>query len=163
LRKDRQTSPSIPDLIDILKLAIDTYKSVFIVVDALDEASDKGTRKDFVENLYALSPKVRFMVTSRKQLPRIEDLFHMPDTTWLPISPHHDDIETYVEQELKGRRHPTLCEIIDSAPDLHRHVVNSVIKAAGEMFVSECCFHLLMIIDNPIKVSPGSHASRPIG
>jgi hypothetical protein len=93
----KNTRPTIQNFLDVLKLEIDNvYQTVFIVVDALDEASE-GTQTSLVSNLRSISPAIRLLITSR-DLNSIKAA--MVGTPQLWIYAHPEDIKQYIEARL---------------------------------------------------------------
>ncbi|KAJ7580022.1 hypothetical protein C8J56DRAFT_1169314 [Mycena floridula] len=96
----QQRHPTIPELMDALCREVQSYSSVYIVVDALDECSNT-TRDLFVSTkpdggLRSLSDTVQILITSRNILSIAQAL---DGQTCLGIEAQDQDLRTYI----KGR------------------------------------------------------------
>jgi hypothetical protein len=96
LYKKHQCGGSFPSLYDVrtaLTSQIGTCSKVFVIVDALDECPESGTRESLLKELRALALTVRLLVTSR-DIPSIAQHFH--DTKRLDISADDQDVQGYI-------------------------------------------------------------------
>jgi hypothetical protein len=113
--RDRSTRPILNELIDVLKLEIETYSKVFIVVDALDECERHETRENLYKVLrsFTTAGTVRLLITSRA-VPSIAKYFQRRER--LDIQAHNHDIKKYLEGRIAaGPQHiKQLQEIIAS-------------------------------------------------
>jgi hypothetical protein len=89
---DRQTRPTLHQLLESLQPAVRTFSTVFVVVDALDECPDQ-TRAELLIALRSLTG-LNLLVTSRN-LPAIAQAFHGAGHLEVRASDH--DVEKYIE------------------------------------------------------------------
>ncbi len=105
--RDRNTSPSVEELSQSLLTTIESFKEVFLVVDALDECSDK-LRWDLVEQLDNIQPEVHLLITSR-YLDSINE--ELETFARFEIKAHRSDIELFIDHQIKKNRN--LRKIVD--------------------------------------------------
>lgn len=116
------------ELYEALKSVCSTYKTVYLLVDALDEFSDRdGARTHFLDRLSQLqgSADVRILFTSRF-LPAIVDRFRSILT--LEVRASEQDVKLYVEGQLSR-----LPACVQRSEDLQRMIVSKVTEAADGM------------------------------
>jgi hypothetical protein len=102
---------------------IGTYSKVFIIVDALDECPEGGTRESLLKELRALTLAVALLVTSR-DIPSIAQHFH--DARRLDISANNQDVQEYVRSRIgQATRRPV--------KELQERVVTTVTEKARGM------------------------------
>lgn len=91
---DRGTKPSLEEIYNTLLDVLTHYKSVHIVIDALDECQD-GARFQFISKLRDLQSRhdVRLMATSRF-IPDIQDAFS--ETPVLEVQASREDVKRFV-------------------------------------------------------------------
>ena len=96
--QQRQTRPSIDEILKTLHAVIQNHTQVFIVVDALDECQDGPEYCDaLLVGLRSLSaPQTRLMVTSRP-IPKITQEFQ--NSSICEIRAREDDVRLYVESQ----------------------------------------------------------------
>ena len=97
----------LPDMVDILKMAIASLPRVFICIDALDESTAKH-RRELLESMHEIvlvSPNVRVFLTGR---PHIDDeiVRFFSKAIRIPLSPTHEDIMNYLEMRLNSDTDP---------------------------------------------------------
>jgi len=97
----------LPDLMKLLKEALASLPQVFICIDALDEFPSKDlpvllkSLKEIVQEF----PSTRIFLTGRPTVRKgIEDCF--PEAIVIPVSPHKDDIKSYLEKRLDDDHQP---------------------------------------------------------
>ena len=123
--KEKKTHPAVDELLLMLQAEIKTYQSFFIVVDALDECSDK-IRADFIRKLQALAANV--IVTSRN-LADIAKAFEQE--AHLEITGKNEDIRTYTRDTIYNNE--TLYRLVNKAPPLWTVIAEKVVAKAGGM------------------------------
>jgi hypothetical protein len=93
--------PDRKDIQELVKAEIGRYSRVFIIVDALDECSDKGNERNVLltelQNLLSLPIDVQLLFTSRLS---INILPHFPSCKTMVISARDEDIKHYVRSRL---------------------------------------------------------------
>jgi hypothetical protein len=97
---NKMTKPELEEISDALQSVLANYSSVYVVVDALDECSDKdGTRSQLLAKLRDLQSKtdLRLMVTSRF-VPDIENKFGSVPT--LEVRASDADVRKFVEEQI---------------------------------------------------------------
>ncbi|KAI9766598.1 MAG: hypothetical protein M1840_006409 [Geoglossum simile] len=96
----RRTRPSLEEIFSALQSILTNHLSVYLLIDALDECSDKeGTRSELLNKLYALQSKtdLHLMVTSRF-IPEIANEFK-PALT-LEVRASKADVKRFVEGQM---------------------------------------------------------------
>lgn len=102
----RATEPKITDLLDALEDTLDSFNTVYLAVDALDETNTKTDLLSVVHTLATESrfQKLRLLVASR-EYPDIEEVVKPVS---ISISMSHEsvteDIRTYLESALRNDR-----------------------------------------------------------
>jgi NACHT domain len=97
--RDRGTRPTVDQLKDLLRLLVQDYARVFIVIDALDECENKaGSRDQLLDELFGLQAQkaknVNVLVTTRC-IPEITTRFTTcPE---IEIQASKEDIERYMD------------------------------------------------------------------
>ncbi|XTI90461.1 hypothetical protein V2W45_1188742, partial [Cenococcum geophilum] len=96
--QQRQTRPSIDEILKTLHAVIQNHTQVFIIVDALDECQEGPEYRDaLLVGLRSLpAPQTRLMVTSRP-IPKITQEFQNSST--LEIKAREDNIRLFVESQ----------------------------------------------------------------
>jgi hypothetical protein len=96
----RGTKPSLEEIFSALQSVLASHSSVYLVVDAFDECSDKeGVRSQLLDKLHALQSKtdLHLMVTSRF-IPEIINKFHSVPT--LEVRANEVDIKQFVKGQI---------------------------------------------------------------
>ncbi|KAJ7577231.1 hypothetical protein C8J56DRAFT_1113848 [Mycena floridula] len=111
--------PTVPELMDALRQEVQSYSSVYIVVDALDECSNKA--QDFFFRFYI------------PQYPLDSSGIGWPD---LGIEAQDKDIQTYI----KGRilEEDSLKDLIEGDTVLETEIINQIITKATGKFLQAC-------------------------
>lgn len=125
----KEARPSLRDISDLLKDKVQTYRSIFIILDALDECDDDNSREALIGQVRALQPTVRLMVTSRpsdmtKQL--------LDGATTLEIGASPVDLNSYVESRLA--RSSRLQQHIRADETLAEEIKRNVVDNAKNMY-----------------------------
>ena len=125
---ERNTRMSLQELLSVLHAELANLQPTYLVVDALDECSDKqGTRSGFMEELrkFPNSTDVRLMVTSRF----VSDVMEaFPDALKLEVRASHDDVKRYVAGQVSR-----LPRCVRRDDDLQREVQDSIAQAVDGM------------------------------
>lgn len=124
-----QTHPSIIQYTKLLRLAVQSYSKVLVVIDALDECNEvDGTRKALISELQNLRPQLNLLVTSR-DIPNLQR--QLQDATRLEIQASDDDIRNYVEERISTSDRLSLYVKKDSS--LRKFMIDTVTKNAKGM------------------------------
>ncbi|KAJ7579995.1 hypothetical protein C8J56DRAFT_274403 [Mycena floridula] len=135
--RSQKRHPTIPELMDALRREIQSYSSVYIVVDALDECSNRT--QDFLMStkpdggLHSLSDTVQILITSRNILSIAQAL---DGQICLGIEAQDQDLEIYI----KGRilEDDRLKRLIKGDTALETEITNEIItKAAGKFLQAQ--------------------------
>ncbi|KAH8880540.1 ankyrin, partial [Thozetella sp. PMI_491] len=127
---DRGTTLTLREISDELNTTVERFSKVFIVVDALDEASEFETRDVLLDELQKLLPTVSILVTSRP-LDVIKTMFH--ECPKLEIKAEIEDVEKYIRAhiQLEGR----LRRHVENDPSLGDVIVKEVSSRTRKMFL----------------------------
>jgi Cdc6-like AAA superfamily ATPase len=128
-RHMKQTrKPSIDELFRALLTVCSNYTRVYIVIDALDECTDRdGTQSQFIDQLSDLQEKtnLRLLFTSRF-IPGITEKFQ--SHPMLEVQASKEDVELYVVGQI-----PILPKCIKRDKELLRTVQSKIVDAIGGM------------------------------
>ncbi|KAF7365799.1 ANK-REP-REGION domain-containing protein [Mycena venus] len=105
--REKGTTPSLDQVLDMLNYVIERYSKVYIVIDAIDEYPE-APRLILLQRLTAMSPGVNLMIMSRPHI--VPQLSSFPILETLDIRLTEGDLQTYVDAQ------------IDSSPRLSKHV-----------------------------------------
>ncbi|KAJ7577221.1 hypothetical protein C8J56DRAFT_799083, partial [Mycena floridula] len=139
--------PTIPELMDALRQEIPSYSSVYIVVDALDECSNK-TQDLFVSTkpdggLRSLSDTVQILITSRNILSIAQAL---DGQTCLGIEAQDQDLHTYIKARIMEDKE--LKRLIKNDTAFETEIINQItLKATGKFLQAR--LHLDSLSDQP--------------
>ncbi|KAF2218170.1 hypothetical protein BDZ85DRAFT_313051 [Elsinoe ampelina] len=129
--RDFIAHPDDQELVDTLSTIVDSnFGSVYLVIDALDEASDLESLLHFITNvLTQQSPKLHLLLTSRKDI-LIDSALENATTCLVGINPQttNADISLYVANEVM--RQPKLQRWRE---DLRQEVQTTLSEAADGM------------------------------
>ncbi len=126
--KSSNTDPNPKRAFEVLKAECDSWSRVYIIIDALDECSEKdATRQRVVEGLLSLqgSKRINILVTSRP-IPSILCDFEVSER--LEIRANSADIQTYLLGQMDRFPKRILAE-----KDLQAKIINRVVDAADGM------------------------------
>jgi hypothetical protein len=135
----KNTRPSIDEIFGVLQTVCLKYAAVYIVVDALDELTDKeGARSQLLGKLDELQDKtdIHLMCTSRFYPEIMHKFGSSPE---LEIRASNDDIRSFVE----GRM-PLLPKCIQRDDELKHAVEGKIIRAVDGMYVSLLVPYILL-------------------
>ncbi|KAJ7580027.1 hypothetical protein C8J56DRAFT_714823, partial [Mycena floridula] len=130
--RSQKSRPTIPELMEALCREVQSYSSVYIVVDALDECSNK-TRDLFVSTkpnggIRSLSDTVQILITSRNILSIAQTL---DDQTCLGIEAQDQDLQTYIKARIMEDKE--LKCLIKNDTDFETEITNQItVKATGK-------------------------------
>jgi hypothetical protein len=127
----RGTSITFEDCIGTLESVCGTYPAVYIIVDALDECSNRndGTRSRLLKVLFDLQRivDVRLMVTSRSIPDIVEEFLNVP---MMEIRATAEDVKQFVSDRIYQ-----LPKCVRGDDELKRLVMDKVVQAADGMLV----------------------------
>jgi len=132
----------VSDSVKLLQAALAPTKRTFICIDALDECPDKHLSQ-LLSSLHTVSqasPGVRLFITGRPHIRSPVEKYLPGGLQVIPISPNSEDIQEYLEMELKHDSRPeamspTLKEDIlkripEKIPDAYV-MASSILKASS--------------------------------
>jgi hypothetical protein len=126
---DTKQRPDLQFIQDLLQTEIRRYGRVYIVVDALDECSDKNNERNVLLNelrkLLLLLTNVQLLFTSR---PSISILSHFPDCKTLAVSARDEDVKQYVRSKL-----PHLHDFVQRDPILQEEIIDGIARTVNGM------------------------------
>jgi hypothetical protein len=128
--KDKQTRPSVDEILKTLESVIATYSRVCIMVDALDECQlSSGCRPKFLSSVLGLQARTgaSLFITSRP-IPDIEKEFK--SCLSLEILASDEDIRRYLNGHMSQ-----LPMFILSKPKLQEEIKTEIVKAVEGMYV----------------------------
>jgi hypothetical protein len=127
----RGTQPALQEVSDILRLEIDDFSKVFIVLDALDEctATDNASARLLLAELQLLQPKLRLMVTGRPFAEKNMSLFNAYGT--VPVRARSTDIEKFVHGHILTREN--LRTYASGGNELEKLIIQTVVEKAKGM------------------------------
>jgi hypothetical protein len=114
-----RTRPSLAEFSKLLQSEVRYFSKVFVVIDALDECSDRQSL------LCELRSIVHLLITSRSSL---ANEFH--DADQLEIGAHLGDIARYIESRIEGEL------LVKSDSSLRAAIIDNVIERSQGMSVS---------------------------
>ena len=121
----KSTQPSLQEVSNCLKLTIKGFRTVFIVIDALDECLIE-TREALLNEIQGLQPEIQLLVTSRPNIKlEIEELEK------LDIQASVHDIKRYVKARIQNATR--LRNHIQADPSLHEVIVETITKKSQGM------------------------------
>jgi hypothetical protein len=120
---------------DLLQNVCQSFSSVYVVVDAMDEVPQAGRhRKEFLAALRDLlksCPSVRNMITSRIHLHDINTA--MADSSRILLIARKDDLKAFVVARLEES--PDLQDILQDNSQLEEAIVSAIIDRADGLFI----------------------------
>jgi hypothetical protein len=104
LNRSRCQSPGLDLLMQIAVSYSQSFDSVFIILDALDECSFRGDLFEMISNLSDIGLGVKVFATSRDDLHDVQQFFAAEPT--ITIRAQDSDIRNFVEERLRMERLP---------------------------------------------------------
>ena len=127
----RQTRPMLGEWSKLLQSEVNRFSNVFIVVDALDECPEDGTRESFlteIKRVQKVQPSVRLFVTSRPS-PTIEAEFETANR--LEIRASDADVQRYLEQRIATSSQ--MARHVRKDSSLQGNIVNAILEQSKGM------------------------------
>ena len=137
--QDRNTSPTLNEVVETLASTLDGYTKVYCVIDALDECNEE-LRWDLIEKLDQYLPKLRILITSRF-LDSIAD--ELSTYERFEVKANKADIELFIDHQIKRNRN--LRKLVGKSPTLRDDIKRGVIKTAEDMYVRRASLSLLYL------------------
>jgi hypothetical protein len=128
--KDKQTRPSLDEILGVLQFVAAAYSRIFLIVDALDECQiSDGYRQKFLSGLFDLQEKcgANIFATSRPIL-SIEKEFE--GNTMLEIRASEEDVRRYLEGHMFR-----LPGFVVRSLELQEEIKTKIVKAVNGMYV----------------------------
>ena len=129
LHKKYDTRPTLSQISDVLRKICAPYKTVHVVVDALDECTElEDSSLKFITAVLAVGPSIKLLCTSRfsatfntffKQAQRFE------------IYAQSEDIRVFLETRI--HQQPRLSKHIRADPTLEEEITKTIIKESCGM------------------------------
>ena len=131
----KQIRPSLSKYLTTIKTVLSSFKRVFIIIDALDEMKSSSEREIFqdgINRLACFEGKSSILITSRPQ-PEITVHFH--DNLQLEITAKSQDLETYLENQIKKKSKLRRLNKTDRGRSLLKIIVTKITEKAQGMYV----------------------------
>ncbi|KAI9760770.1 MAG: hypothetical protein M1840_002216 [Geoglossum simile] len=127
--RDRNTSPSSDEILEVLSSTIEVLEEVFFVIDGLDECNE-GLRWELIEQLGKFQPNLHLLITSRYLDSIAEDL---EDFKQFEVMANKADIELFIDHQILKNKN--LRKIVKKSNSLRVDIKDAVIKTAEGMFL----------------------------
>ncbi|KAI9674067.1 MAG: hypothetical protein M1822_009562 [Bathelium mastoideum] len=127
---ERGNKPSLNELMHALKKTCLSYPTTYIIIDALDECSNRnGERNRLIQKLRELQAgsNVRLLLTSR-DLPEITKFFNLDPQ--LEVRASDEDVRRFVAGQISR-----LPDCIQRSEELRNDVQNKIIESVDGMFL----------------------------
>ncbi len=125
----RQSSPSLPEYVELLQMQMKSFTRVYVIIDALDECTQaNGVRDDLFEGVMMLPTCASIMITSR-YIPDIEIM--LEGVLRLDIGAHDEDVHLHVVSRLKAEKNWARRIRLDSG--LQSKIARSVVERTHGM------------------------------
>jgi len=123
--------PQLADLMEMLRIAIDSLPQVIICIDALDECLPKYLQMllKSLRDIVRGSPNTRIFLTGRPHV-REDVRRYFTSAVVIPISPNTNDIRTYLEMRLDEDTEPEAMN-----HDLRADIVRVILDKTSDMCV----------------------------
>lgn len=125
--QDRNTSPTVDEMLDTLSSIFENYTKVYCVIDALDECGEE-LRWDLLEKLDHFQPKLHLLITSRFLDSIAEELSSFERSE---IKANKADIEIFTDNQIRKNRN--LRKHVEKNSTLRDDIKTSVVRTAEDM------------------------------
>lgn len=130
--KAKKTRPTLQELTSVLVNEVDRFESVFVVIDALDECTERdNSRAQLLAEVRRLPQNSRILITSRYS-PHLEESFK--DAPSVEVRATDDDVKRYIEGRIE--KEPRLAKHIRSDIQLLDEVVTTIVDNCKGMYVN---------------------------
>ncbi|KAL9096282.1 MAG: hypothetical protein Q9165_001279 [Trypethelium subeluteriae] len=130
MRNQRESKPSLDELMQVLAFTCSLYSTIYIIVDALDECTKQGgARHQLIKRMRDLQAhgNVRLLFTSRC-IPEVTKYFESDPQ--LEVRASEEDVRCFVVGQL-----PQLPPCIQKSEDLKNDVQTKIVEAVDGMFL----------------------------
>ncbi|KAK7013822.1 ANK-REP-region domain-containing protein [Favolaschia claudopus] len=127
---ERNTSPSLEEVSDLLRATISKLSRVFILVDAIDEYPE-GQRLIFLHHLGQLGSNVNLLITSRPHLS--PELLGSPKAITINVCASPEDIRQYIDTQVGLS--PRLARHVQRQPHLLQEIHTTIAMNIDGMFL----------------------------
>ncbi|KAF8250889.1 ankyrin [Wilcoxina mikolae CBS 423.85] len=124
------TRPSYEEISRVLRVMLNSYHKVFVVLDALDEYSNENSPASLIAERQLLQPNINLLVTSRPN-DTIGRLFEGKPR--LEIRAHDEDIQSYVGGRIDAE--DRLSRHIRKRPDLRTEIAETIVRNSKKQFL----------------------------
>ncbi|KAF7350253.1 NACHT and ankyrin domain protein [Mycena venus] len=128
--REKGTTPSLKEVVSVLKSSITELSKVFIIIDAMDEYPE-SQRHILLEHLAEMGSKVNSMITSRPNIS--PEPFSFPNLETLDIQATPEDIQAYIDAQIKIS--PRLSKHIQKKPVLRDEILTKITDTVAGMFL----------------------------
>ncbi|KAF7359830.1 Arp, Ankyrin repeat protein [Mycena venus] len=128
--QEKGTSPSLEEVVTILRSSITELSKVFIIIDAMDEYPE-FQRGILLQELAAIGSNVNLMFTSRPHITPKPSSF--PNVKTLDFQAAPEDIRGYINAQIKSS--PRLSKHIQKKPMLQEEIHEKITDAVAGMFL----------------------------
>ncbi|KAJ7076765.1 ankyrin repeat-containing domain protein [Mycena belliarum] len=128
--RERNTSPSVQEVAQILQILIAQMSQVYLVIDALDEYPEQQRRALLDQLSMLLGPTTRLMITSRSHVDFC-DIF--PALLAVKIQATDEDILSYIDTQI--RLAPRLSKHVQRQPQLRDEINHCITSKVDGMFL----------------------------
>ena len=122
----------VPELLPLLRTALDPLERAFICIDALDECLGRRL-PELLRSLYTISqwsPKIRLFVTGRPHIQREIEKHFPGGAQFVEIKPTMEDVVKYLQMMLDDDPEPEAM-----TADLRAEIVKRVSEAVSDVYV----------------------------
>ena len=127
--KQQKTRPNVGQLSKILRSTVATFKSVYIIIDAIDEYTESlDSRQELISTILEWGNPVRLLCTSR---PLLSIKHILANFIELEIQAIDSDVQTFltaqIERGTRLRRH------VQADPSLNDGILRTITSQSGGM------------------------------
>jgi ankyrin repeat protein/Cdc6-like AAA superfamily ATPase len=140
----KRTRPSLKELKLVFESVLKSFEKVYIIIDALDECREDGSRQDFLRSLREVEGHAQLFITSRR-IHGIVSGFKKMKT--LDIYARSEDISSYVRGRMLDPDY-RLYKLVQNDMSLQDTIVQSVTSTAQGMFLL-AYFHMESLVKKP--------------
>ncbi|PGH23603.1 hypothetical protein AJ80_02384 [Polytolypa hystricis UAMH7299] len=125
--KPAQTRPKFEEIFAVLQAAINRFKEVYFVIDALDECGEgiNNSREALLQKLPKLNSPVKIMFTARHH---VKITNHFPSAISLDVRADEGDVRRFIQERISCS--PRLTHILKSDMELQGFITEKVISNA---------------------------------
>ncbi|KAJ7351361.1 ankyrin repeat-containing domain protein [Mycena albidolilacea] len=127
--REKGTTLSLEEVVNVLSSSLKEFAQVFIIVDAMDEYPE-SQQKILLQQLAGICSNVNLMITSWPSVS--PELFSLANLEKLDIQATADDLREYIDAQIHSSR---LSQIVKDLPELQEEIRAKIIAAADGMFL----------------------------